>query len=49
MARAEGRERWLMTPQSWLPAFLAVINTLTVIGCIFFMWNVRRAKRIDNP
>jgi hypothetical protein len=48
VARGESRERTMMTPQSWLPAFLAIINTLTVIGCVFFMWNVRRAKRANK-
>jgi hypothetical protein len=48
VARGENRERTFMTAQSWLPAFLAVINSLTVIGCIFFMWNVRHTKRADK-
>ena len=48
VARGESRARTMMTPQSWLPAFLAIINTLTVIGCVFFMWNVRRTKRANK-
>ena len=48
LARGEDGERTMMAPPSWLPTFLAVINTLTVIGCVFFMWNVRRTKRADK-
>ena len=31
--------------RSWIPEFFALINSLTVFGSIFFMWNVRRPKR----
>jgi hypothetical protein len=37
---------WSVTRvQSWFPEFFALINSLTIFGSIFFMWNVRRPKR----
>jgi len=47
-ARSAGVERSVMTPQSWLPAFLAIVNIGTVIGSMFFMWNVRHPKRTGD-
>lgn len=48
LARGQDRVRTMMTPQSWMPAFLAIINSLTAFGCVFFMWNVRRTGRADQ-
>ena len=37
---------WSVTHvRSWIPEFMALINSLTIFGSIFFMWNVRRPKR----
>ncbi len=45
-ARNEFVPVWSVTHvRSWLPEFLALINSLTIFGSIFFMWNVRRPKR----
>ena len=45
-ARNEHVPVWSVTHvRSWLPEFLALINSLTIFGSIFFMWNVRRPKR----
>jgi hypothetical protein len=34
--------------RSWIPEFMALINSLTIFGSIFFMWNVRRPKRTGS-
>jgi hypothetical protein len=48
MARGEDVERSVMDSQSWLPALSAAINVLTVVACLFFMWNVRHPKQNDD-
>ncbi len=45
LGRPDGAERTLMSPKPWIPAFLALVNLLTVAACLVFMRNVRRPKQ----
>ena len=36
----------VMTPKTWLPTFMGVVNVATVVACLLFMWNVRRKKGV---
>jgi hypothetical protein len=42
MARREGVASMIMSTQPFLPIVVATVNTLTVAGSLFFMWNIRR-------
>ena len=44
-AAADEIERSAMTPEPWLPAFMAIVNVATAIACLLFMWNVRRQEQ----
>ena len=47
--RAEQDPIWAVTHvRAWLPQFLALVNFLTVLGCIIFMWNARRPRRTGD-
>ncbi len=45
MALPDGTGRSAILIPRWLPIFMAVVNSFTVIGCIIFMWNVRSGNR----
>jgi len=51
LSEASGEEHlpiWsIMHVRSWLPGFLALVNFLTVLGCIIFMWNARHSGRTE--
>ncbi len=47
-ARPASVARSVMGPQTWLPAFLAIVNIGTVIASMFFMWTVRHPMRIGD-
>ena len=46
LARLEA-ERSLMSPQPWIPAFLAIVSLITIVASLAFMWSVRNPKQTN--
>ena len=45
MARGESVAQTVFSTQPLLPFALAAVNALTIVACLFFMWNIRRRNK----
>ena len=44
-AGSEKIGRSIMAPKPWLPGFMAIVNSLTAMACLLFMWRIRHEKQ----